>query len=205
MKMAYFRKSERDFDAVLDTLKKGAEGKGWKVLGELNIGEKGKVVGICKSKWLERITSIDHQLTGLLPCSFYVLKKEGKVIVGSGDPSVLGAIGQNKELSTITTQMEDELKGFVNEAAGVDELKPGKVVLYATMSCPYCKMEESWLKEKGIEHEMVYVDHNRKKAEEMVKKTGQMGVPVTEIQYEDSEPEFIIGFNKLQLTNILGV
>jgi hypothetical protein len=34
-------------------------------------------------------------------------------------------------------------------------------------------------------------------------KTGQMGVPVTEIEYDDADPEYIIGFDKAKLASIL--
>ena len=73
------------------------------------------------------------------------------------------------------------------------------------MTCPYCKMEKSWLDEKKITHELVYVDKNQEKAQYMVEKTGQMGVPVTEIEYEEGEPEYIIGFDKPKLAQILHV
>ena len=56
-----------------------------------------------------------------------------------------------------------------------------------------------------MNYELVYVDQNRQEAEAMVAKTGQMGVPVTEIQYDDAEPDFIIGFDQPKLANILQV
>ncbi len=37
----------------------------------------------------------------------------------------------------------------------------------------------------------------------MVRKTGQMGVPVTEVQYADADSEFVIGFDKDRLTSLL--
>jgi hypothetical protein len=39
----------------------------------------------------------------------------------------------------------------------------------------------------------------------MVRKTGQMGVPVTEIVYDNGEEEYIIGFDKERLSEILEV
>ncbi|GIW61667.1 MAG: hypothetical protein KatS3mg089_0519 [Patescibacteria group bacterium] len=39
----------------------------------------------------------------------------------------------------------------------------------------------------------------------MVLKTGQMGVPVTEIQFEDSNPEYIVGFDVPRLSQVLGI
>ena len=83
--------------------------------------------------------------------------------------------------------------------------QPIRVKLYSTMSCPYCKMEKAWLESKKINHEVIYVDLSPKEAEAMVKKTGQMGVPVTEIQFGDEKPAYVIGFDTAQLSHLLGV
>ena len=84
-------------------------------------------------------------------------------------------------------------------------MKPTSVKLYSTMSCPYCKMEKSWLEINNVKHEVIYVDLNQNEAKKMVEKTGQMGVPVTEIMYDEGEPEYIIGFDKSHLSQALGV
>ena len=84
-------------------------------------------------------------------------------------------------------------------------MKPKKIKLYATMSCPYCKMEHTWLDGNKIQHELVFVDLNPMEAQKMVEKTGQMGVPVTEVQYESKNPEYIVGFDKSRLTQLLGL
>ena len=82
-------------------------------------------------------------------------------------------------------------------------MKVKKVKLYSTTMCPYCRMEKTWLDEKNIEHEVVYVDKDQKQAIEMVQKTGQMGVPVTEIEFEDTDPKYIVGFDVQSLSEIL--
>ena len=79
------------------------------------------------------------------------------------------------------------------------------VKLYSTMSCPYCRMEKAWLDEKKVNHDVIYVDLNPKEAEKMVAKTRQMGVPVTEIQYENANPVYVIGFDPGRLSQLLGV
>mgnify|MGYP000028113172 CR=1 FL=1 len=79
------------------------------------------------------------------------------------------------------------------------------VKVYSTTTCPYCKMETAWLKSKQIRFEEVKVDQNQDEANTMIQKTGQMGVPVTEIQYPDRKSEFVIGFNEPQLKYMLGV
>jgi len=82
-------------------------------------------------------------------------------------------------------------------------MQPTNVKIYSTMSCPYCKMEKSWLDENKIKHDLVYVDTNEESAREMVEKTGQMGVPVTEITYAEGEPVYIVGFDRTQLSELL--
>ena len=71
------------------------------------------------------------------------------------------------------------------------------------MSCPYCKMEKAWLDENNIKHEIVYVDQDQSAAQEMVEKTGQMGVPITEISYAEKEPMYVLGFDKSYLSELL--
>ena len=80
-----------------------------------------------------------------------------------------------------------------------------KIKLYSTTMCPYCKMEKAWLEGNKIDHEVSYVDKDQKEAIEMVRATGQMGVPVTKIEFESKDPEYIIGFDVPRLSEILEV
>lgn len=80
-----------------------------------------------------------------------------------------------------------------------------KVKVYATTTCPYCTMVADWLTSKKVAFEKILVDQDQKAAMDMVQKTGQMGVPVTEIEYPDRNPEFVVGFNQPQLAYMLGV
>ena len=65
------------------------------------------------------------------------------------------------------------------------------VKVYSTEHCPWCHRAKEYLKEKGIAFEDIRVDEDQKAAEEMVEKSGQMGVPVLDIN-----GEIIVGFNK---------
>ena len=56
-----------------------------------------------------------------------------------------------------------------------------KIQIYSTTTCPYCKQEKAYLDGKKIAYENIFVDEDEAKAEEMIKKSGQMGVPVIEI------------------------
>ena len=73
-----------------------------------------------------------------------------------------------------------------------------QVVIYSTPTCPYCKRAKDYLTRKGIS----YTEHNvaidRAAAKEMVKKSGQLGVPVILI-----DGEVLIGFNQTQLDKVL--
>ncbi len=75
-----------------------------------------------------------------------------------------------------------------------------KIKVYSTKTCPYCTIEKDFLKQNKIEFEDVDVSDNHKAANEMVKKSGQMGVPVTEI-----DGEIVVGFDKEKLKKILGI
>ncbi|MFH0817111.1 MAG: glutaredoxin domain-containing protein [Candidatus Micrarchaeota archaeon] len=65
------------------------------------------------------------------------------------------------------------------------------VKVYSTPTCPYCHMAKSYLKENNVIFSDIDVAADQKAAKEMVEKTGQMGVPVIEV-----DGKFIVGFDK---------
>lgn len=73
-----------------------------------------------------------------------------------------------------------------------------KVKVYSTETCPYCVMVKEFLKEKKVEFEDIDVNSDREKAQEMVEKSGQMGVPVIDI-----DGEMIVGFDKPKIEETL--
>ena len=64
--------------------------------------------------------------------------------------------------------------------------------------CVYCRMAKDFLSKTGIPYEEVDVSIDAEAGDEMVKKTGQMGVPVIEMG-----DDIIIGFNRGQLEDSL--
>lgn len=64
--------------------------------------------------------------------------------------------------------------------------------------CPYCTTLKEFLKERGIEFEEIDVSQDEKARKEMVEKTGQMGVPVMEI-----DGEIVIGFDREKIIKLL--
>jgi glutaredoxin-like YruB-family protein len=66
-----------------------------------------------------------------------------------------------------------------------------KVKVYSTPTCPWCVRVKEFLKDKGVEFDDIDVSKDQKAAQQMIEKSGQMGVPVLEVG-----EEIIIGFNK---------
>lgn len=75
-----------------------------------------------------------------------------------------------------------------------------KVKIYTTPSCPYCVMAKEFLRQKGIEFEEIDVSKNEKAAREMIEKSGQMGVPVLDI-----DGEIVVGFDKERIEKLLNL
>ena len=77
-------------------------------------------------------------------------------------------------------------------------MKQHKLMVYSTSTCPWCHKAKEFLKAKGIKFEDINVGANQKAANEMVEKSGQMGVPVTDI-----DGKIIVGFDKEELEKSL--
>ncbi len=56
-----------------------------------------------------------------------------------------------------------------------------KITVYSTVSCPYCTMAKDYFTQKGLAYEDKNVGMDRQAAQEMIMKSGQMGVPVIDI------------------------
>ena len=66
-----------------------------------------------------------------------------------------------------------------------------KVIVYSTPTCPWCIRAKDYLKKNNIAFEDMNVAANMEAAEDMVKKSGQMGVPVLDVN-----GTIIVGFNE---------
>ncbi len=66
-----------------------------------------------------------------------------------------------------------------------------KVKVYSTTTCPWCSRAKAYLREKNVDFEDLNVGVDAKARQEMVEKSGQLGVPVIEIN-----DKIIIGFDK---------
>ncbi|MBP7007093.1 MAG: glutathione S-transferase N-terminal domain-containing protein [Candidatus Pacebacteria bacterium] len=75
-----------------------------------------------------------------------------------------------------------------------------KVIVYSTPTCPYCVYTKKFLKEKGVDFEDVDVSKDHSRGMEMVEKSGQMGVPVIDI-----EGNIIVGFQPEVFSKLLNL
>lgn len=75
-----------------------------------------------------------------------------------------------------------------------------KVVIYTTPSCVYCKMSKEFFQKNSVEYEEKNVATDVAARDEMIQKSGQMGVPVIEI-----DGKIIIGFDQPRLKEALGI
>jgi glutaredoxin 3 len=80
-----------------------------------------------------------------------------------------------------------------------------KVTIYSTPTCHFCQMTKDFLKEKGIGYTEYNVASDLEKRQEMIQKSGQMGVPVIFVGNPSGQDEMIIGFDKERLVASLGV
>jgi glutaredoxin 3 len=74
------------------------------------------------------------------------------------------------------------------------------ITIFTTETCSFCKGEKEFLKEHNIKFKEVDVGKDSAAAQKLVEKTGQMSVPVTDI-----DGEFIVGFDKDKLSKLLNI
>jgi len=74
------------------------------------------------------------------------------------------------------------------------------VKIYSTPTCPYCRMAKDFLKQNNIEFTDVDVSLDQQAAQEMVNKSGQMGVPQLVI-----DGEVIVGFDRSAIRRALNL
>ncbi|MEE9525950.1 MAG: glutaredoxin domain-containing protein [Candidatus Woesearchaeota archaeon] len=55
------------------------------------------------------------------------------------------------------------------------------VKIYSTPTCPWCKKTKEFFKENNVEFEDIDVASNQEAQKEMIDKSGQMGVPVIDV------------------------
>jgi len=73
-----------------------------------------------------------------------------------------------------------------------------EVIIYTTPTCSWCQATKEYLRAREIDFEEVDVSVDQDRAEELVEKSGQYGVPVLEI-----DGEMIVGFDRVRIDELL--
>ena len=139
--------------------------------------------------------------------------------VYSADVSEVRDIHGNYGIKSVPTLIEFEESKFKNVLKGCldpeyyksyfeniiyelkvnTEDKPSKrVTVYTTPTCPWCTTVKNFLRKNGIRYSEVNVASDQSAAQAMVSKSGQQGVPQTEIN-----GEMVIGFDQAKLNRLL--
>ncbi len=81
------------------------------------------------------------------------------------------------------------------------ESKPQpRVIVFSTPTCTYCNMAKKYFREKGIKFKDVDVSRDMAAARDMVRRSGQQGVPVIDIG-----GKIVVGFDRPKINKYLGI
>jgi glutaredoxin-like YruB-family protein len=158
-------------------------------------------------------------------CAFDHFNEAANNIEGIGlftvDVSVVRDVHDNYKVSTAPTMIEfkgqepkNTIKGCHDSAyfkAILEDAvyysttakngKPQKrVIVYSTPTCTWCNTLKSYLKQNKIRFQDIDVSRDEKAAREMASRSGQQGVPQTEIN-----GQIIVGFDKTKINQLLEI
>ncbi len=81
------------------------------------------------------------------------------------------------------------------------DAKPAhRVTVYSTPSCSWCNTLKAYFKQQNVPFTDIDVSRNQQAAQEMVRRSGQQGVPQTDI-----DGTLVVGFDKTRINNLLGL
>ena len=75
-----------------------------------------------------------------------------------------------------------------------------QVTIYSTPTCGYCKMAKAYFTENNIAYTEKDVSVDAVARDDMIKKSGQLGVPVIDV-----DGTLVVGFDKPKLAQLLGL
>ena len=78
--------------------------------------------------------------------------------------------------------------------------KANKIKVYTTSTCPWCVKTKEFLKANNVKYEEINVGVDEKSRNEMFEKSGQFGVPVTDVN-----GIVIVGYDKEALKKALSL
>ena len=142
-----------------------------------------------------------------------------KVKVYTADVNVVRDIHTHYDINTVPTLLSFEKGNFVNTIKGCNdpayyksvfennifstsagERPSQRVTIYTTPTCSWCSTLKNHLKKHGVRYSEIDVSKNQTEAENMTRRSGQRGVPQTDIN-----GTMIVGFDKTRINELLKI
>lgn len=79
-------------------------------------------------------------------------------------------------------------------------MKAKSVLIYTTPTCIWCAKTKEFFRQHHVSFKESDVASDRRAAHEMIQKSGQMGVPVVDI-----DGSIVVGFDESRLRKLLGI
>ncbi len=137
---------------------------------------------------VQEVTDV-HSRYGVNSVPALVLVESGKsqgIVKGCHDPAFYLSLAKGEGM-TFTLQPGTE--------------KPAKrVTVFSTPTCSWCNTLKTWLNKNNIRYTDIDISADQKAAEELVKRSGQQGVPQTDIN-----GKIIVGFDQDKLKELLEI
>ena len=89
---------------------------------------------------------------------------------------------------------------MVNGKQKQQQKKLPRVIVFSTPTCTYCNMAKKYFRQNKVRFRDVDVSRDQAAARDMVRRSGQMGVPVIDIG-----GKIIVGFDKPKINQLLGL
>lgn len=129
-----------------------------------------------------------HKLYGVESVPSFLVFSDGKltnIIKGCQDSSYYKALTQNNLYRSGQASREKPVKN---------------VTVYSTPTCSWCNTLKIWLKKNNVSFADVDVSRDQNAAETLVRRSGQQGVPQTDIN-----GQIVVGFNQQRLKELLEI
>lgn len=98
------------------------------------------------------------------------------------------------------TYYKSVFENLVFVATGTEGKPQKRVTVYSTPTCSWCNTLKTHLKKNGIRFTDIDVSKDQRVAEELVKRSGQQGVPQTDIN-----GQIIVGFDRDRINRLLDI
>ena len=148
------------------------------------------------------------------------VKANDKFLILTADVSTVRDIHEKYSITTVPSLLKfekGELKNVVKgcndsnfykslfaenvfSASNENDVPQKRVIVYSTPTCSYCNQIKKYFDQHNIRYRNIDVSKNQRAAEEMVKRSGQQGVPQTDIN-----GQIVIGFDRLKINRLLNI